>query len=1800
MSRAKRAGILAASVCMCGAWVASANGQIVISQIYGAGGNSGAIWLNDYVELFNPTAVAVDVTGWSVQYQTQNSNTWSVSAVLNGSIQPNRYYLVALGSGGAVGSPLPTPDATGTTNLNSTQGKVILVTSSSTLPDGCPGTYVDRVGYGSTTVVCREGSANATQPSSNSLSMCRRLNGCQDTNQNGSDFIVANARPRNSGSPLNTCAGGLSETLVDSTPGGASADGILSADEYGPGNSYVFRGDGSGFSGMIGFNAATSPVRGVYFNSDSSALQVGVRLGADLGGAPSADTVVIYLDTRSGGFTDATMSDTADDSRRAITELGSAGNETFPTGFLADFAIAVNRFGVFAFELTGGSLNFLSGNTTAGSGQLASDFREIRIPYSNLGSFSPGNNVHFFVALVNGQNSFLSNESIPPSPPLNNSPNPGNDQSGTYSTYNRFTTYSCTPPGIGAQPVNTSVCNGGSTGFTVVASGTAPLSYQWRRGTTNLSDGGHISGANSPTLSINPAGPGDAGTDYNVVVSNDCGSVTSNNVSLTVVDNPTADAGGPYVTCGTSPIALGGAVSNAAGVLWTTSGSGTFADDTQPGTTYTPSAADVTAGSVTLTLTASAITPCSTPASANATLSIHTGPNITMHPTGGAISAGSPFVFSVAATGGGLNYQWEKDNVPIGGAVSSTYSIASAVPGDAGSYTCVVSNACGSVESDPAVLTINSQATVTLSTATCVTGSTLVVEVNLSGAPAVIVGGQFFLAYDNAVLDFVSAVPGDAPFVREIHESVNESTGEIDYAVGIADGGTGTAANTTMARLTFSVIQNVCSLTPDLVIWRPGGPNDAVSLLSDDNGDPVDINAIDLAATKIDNTPPLTTCPADVTVDCASDVPAAATNYASFVTAGGSATDNCGGAVTITHLGDAISAQTCAHRYTITRTYQAEDECGNTSTCAQTITVDDQTAPVLSGCPTPPTLTVDCAGDVPTTQPVTALDNCDGTVPVSFSEVVSAQTCASRFTLTRTWTATDDCGNTATCTQTITVDDQTGPLLSCPADVTVDCAGDVPAAATDYASFVTAGGTATDNCGGAVTITHLGNAISAQTCAHRYTITRTYQAEDECGNTSTCAQTITVDDQTAPVLNCPTDVTVDCAGDVPAAATDYASFVTAGGTATDNCGGAVTITHLGDAISAQTCAHRYTITRTYQAEDECGNTSTCAQTITVDDQTAPVLSGCPTPPTLTVDCAGDVPTTQPVTALDNCDGTVPVSFSEVVSAQTCASRFTLTRTWTATDDCGNTATCTQTITVDDQTGPLLSCPADVTVDCASDVPAAATDYASFVTAGGTATDNCGGAVTITHLGDAISAQTCAHRYTITRTYQAEDECGNTSTCAQTITVDDQTAPVLSGCPTPPTLTVDCAGDVPTTQPVTALDNCDGPVPVAFSEVVSAQTCANRFTLTRTWTATDDCGNTATCTQTITVDDQTAPTFTCPSDVSVNAAAGGCTANVTITPPSVADNCDPAPVIVGVRSDSQPLSAAFPSGSTTIAWTATDECGNSSSCIQTVTVHAVNELVVDIDLGGGAMSAGPYTRCITFQLWNGATLVHTVSQTFTFAFGQMAPATIGVPCGAYTCITARDRLHTLRRTMDPLPIISDQYVADFTGARSLTGGNLNDDKFIDILDFGIYTLQDLTPAPGGASTNCSQVPPLRHADINGDGIVNSLDFSFISNNFLAVRDANCDGNPNTIVTGDDSPGGNYGPTPITSISVAELRRRGLGDLAIADLNGDRILDQTDVALWLAGVRPGDQAVDIVRPMGTQPLQSGEPGGGVQRD
>ncbi|MGI8582091.1 MAG: HYR domain-containing protein, partial [Chitinophagaceae bacterium] len=493
--------------------------------------------------------------------------------------------------------------------------------------------------------------------------------------------------------------------------------------------------------------------------------------------------------------------------------------------------------------------------------------------------------------------------------------------------------------------------------------------------------------------------------------------------------------------------------------------------------------------------------------------------------------------------------------------------------------------------------------------------------------------------------------------------------------------------------------------------------------------------------TVVDNEKPVITCPAPVTQNNDAGVCGAKVTYTAPV-----GTDNCTGATTKQTAG--LASGSVFPVGTTTNTFTVTDAAGNSTACSFTVTVKDAEAPAIT-CPAP--VTVQCAGDVPApnTALVTASDNCGGTVTKTWvSDVISNQSCANRYTITRTYRAADAGGNSSTCTQTITVNDNTAPVITCPAPLTVQCSADVPAPNA-------AGLTATDNCGGTVTTTFVSDVITNQICANRYTITRTYRATDVCGNTSTCTQTITVNDNTAPVITCPAPLTVQCSGDVPAPNA-------AGLTATDNCGGTVTKTFVSDVITNQTCANRYTITRTYRATDVCGNSSTCTQTITVNDNTAPVIT-CPAP--LTVQCASAVPAPNAagLTATDNCGGTVTRTFvSDVITNQTCANRYTITRTYRATDVCGNSSTCTQTITVNDNTAPVITCPANVTVSCgASTLPAA--------TGAATATDNCGGTVTITYSD--VTTSCSDGTYIISRTWRATDVCNNSSSCTQTITVN---------------------------------------------------------------------------------------------------------------------------------------------------------------------------------------------------------------------------------------------------------------------------------------------------------------------------------------------------------------------------------------------------------------------------------------------
>jgi len=180
--------------------------DIVISQVYGGGGNSGATYTNDFIELFNRGTSTVDITGWSVQYASSAGTTWSVTT-LSGAVQPGQYYLVqeAAGSGGT--TPLPTPDATGSIAMSGTNAKVVVANSSTALSGATPSnvSIVDVVGYGSANFFEGSGAAPVL---SNTTADSRAANGCIDTDNNAADFASGAPAPRNSVSPLNPCDGG--------------------------------------------------------------------------------------------------------------------------------------------------------------------------------------------------------------------------------------------------------------------------------------------------------------------------------------------------------------------------------------------------------------------------------------------------------------------------------------------------------------------------------------------------------------------------------------------------------------------------------------------------------------------------------------------------------------------------------------------------------------------------------------------------------------------------------------------------------------------------------------------------------------------------------------------------------------------------------------------------------------------------------------------------------------------------------------------------------------------------------------------------------------------------------------------------------------------------------------------------------------------------------------------------------------------------------------------------------------------------------------------------------------------------------------------------------------------------------------------------------------------------------------------------------------------------------------------------------------------------------------------------------
>lgn len=205
MRPTQRIAALAATALVAGGIVATAtpaaaaSPDVMISQVYGGGGNSGATYTNDFIELRNGSATAVDVTGWSVQYASAAGTSWQVTT-LTGTVPANGYYLVQEAPGAGGTTPLPTPDSTGSIAMSGTSGKVALVTTAGALGcgadcDTAPGVR-DFVGYGA----ANDFETAAAPGLSNTTAAIRGAG--PDTDSNAADFATGAPNPRNSGGTI--------------------------------------------------------------------------------------------------------------------------------------------------------------------------------------------------------------------------------------------------------------------------------------------------------------------------------------------------------------------------------------------------------------------------------------------------------------------------------------------------------------------------------------------------------------------------------------------------------------------------------------------------------------------------------------------------------------------------------------------------------------------------------------------------------------------------------------------------------------------------------------------------------------------------------------------------------------------------------------------------------------------------------------------------------------------------------------------------------------------------------------------------------------------------------------------------------------------------------------------------------------------------------------------------------------------------------------------------------------------------------------------------------------------------------------------------------------------------------------------------------------------------------------------------------------------------------------------------------------------------------------------------------------
>ena len=626
--------------------------------------------------------------------------------------------------------------------------------------------------------------------------------------------------------------------------------------------------------------------------------------------------------------------------------------------------------------------------------------------------------------------------------------------------------------------------------------------------------------------------------------------------------------------------------------------------------------------------------------------------------------------------------------------------------------------------------------------------------------------------------------------------------------------------------------------------------------------------------------------------------------------------------------------------------YSATDACGRTAICIQRFIIAEDTLSVSC----PEDLYIECSdqkrdfiinewlnaadGAASPTCGVELLGMTHNYDPQNFGGDNCSPLAGSQ---TVTFTYTDACGRMATCSADIHIVDNEPPIFTCEAKPkSKECTSAEEAFqawVADYGHSVVH-----DVCGVITWTTIPENPTVDISCGD---IEVTFIATDGCGNSSSTTGIFTVTDSQPPVITKPGEhISVSCMDEDPLQRFQDWLDNHAYAEAEDSCGEVTWSTEPADPQLNFRCGgDTYPLYVTFIAEDECGNQTTTVGSFRILDDKPPVFTFVPEDITIPCQDAPSYPSSLLGEAMaeDAC-GDVQISFEDE-SIEDCCGSTRIVRTFTAEDECGNITTATQTLNLIDNEAPelIFNHPDLIGVQHGDEVFLSCTNFSIYNLNDVTYIDNCCGDLTTSIEDYKLATGNCLTDGFIEKvvcTWKAVDGCGNEGVLSITMVVIDDEPPLIG---TPQSLSVTCQSTPPEVPPMVT-DNCTEveDITFTFEDAPAEEDCINGYEMFRIWTAMDACGNTATATQSIRFAPFAGPTFTAlQSNLSMQcgelsnmeeplceASCGNGDYSLTYEDEWLSTDCNEEQVLLRV-------------------WTATDECGLSSTASQSITFEADN-------------------------------------------------------------------------------------------------------------------------------------------------------------------------------------------------------------------------------------------------------------------